>query len=361
MSSTLARSNPGLAAQLSPFPIQAYERQAVTSLVLDENQTTIDLANSLEPARRAFASGGISTEAAAILAFAQEEPEQRAASLAAAESLSLRGRILNFTVAQAAAERGDTQTSLAALDRLLTLYSNVRVQLIPAMVAYLDDAENIPALQQVLQGDPEWADEFFSRGSRDPETLQNLGRLRISMADTLSIRPGTDRGLVRQLVQADHWDEAFTLYSLFESNMASVPAETEGLGWGDQFPPFDWALADERDFHARPDASYAKVDVRIDSGRGGQLAQRLAPRPEAGGTLLIEHSLEPASSLGDMRVSVTCAQSEEVLGESPLSASPMRLPLGENPCQWVEIVIVGRAFSGRPGIAGEIGTIGFVD
>lgn len=361
LSSVLARNNPQLAVQLSPFPVKAYERLTTNSLALDEGQTAIDPTASLQPARHAFAAGGLSTEAAAILAFAQEDPERRARSLEAVNALSLRGRLLNFTIAQAAAERGDTQTALDALDRLLTLYANVRTELIPLLTGYLNSEDALPAFQRVLENDPEWADYFFNIGARNPDTLQNLGRLRLSMVDTLSIRPDTDRGLVRRLVQAGNWEEAFALYGLLNNNDGAGASPTSALGWDDTFPPFDWALADDRDFHARPDADFESVDIRIDAGRGGQLARRLAPKPESAGSLLIEHSLSPASSLQDMAVYVRCPETGEMLGESPMTASPMRLQLVENSCSWAEITINGRAFTGRPNIGGKIGTIRFAD
>ena len=361
VSSVLARSDPQLAVRLSPFPVHAYERLTTINLALDEGQTAIDPTASLEPARGAFAVGGLSTEAAAILAFAQDNPEQRARSLEAVNALSLRGRLLNYTIAQAAAERGDTQTALDALDRLLTLYANVRVELIPALTGYLSSEGALPAFRQVLENDPEWADNFFDIGARNPDTLQNLARLRLSMADTLSIRPDTDRGLVRRLVQADHWEEAFALYELLNGDGGPAASPAAALGWDDTFPPFDWSLADDRDFHARPDADFASVDIRIDAGRGGQLAQRLAPKPETAGGLLIEHSLAPASSLPDMTVSVRCPETGEVLGESSMTVSPMRMQLSENSCSWTEITISGRAFTGRADINGSIGAIRFVD
>lgn len=361
LSSVLARANPQLAVQLSPFPVQAYERLATINLALDEGQTAIDPTASLEPARRAFAAGGLSTEAAAVLAFAQDDPEQRARSLEAVNALSLRGRLLNFTIAQAAAERGDTQTALDALDRLLTLYASVRTELMPVLAGYLGSEDAIPAFRTVLQNDPEWADDFFSRGTGNPDILRNLARLRLSMIDALSLRPETDRGLLRRLVQAGDWDEAFALYELLNSNSGAASSAGAALGWEDTFPPFDWALADDRDFHARPDVDFDSISVRIDAGRGGQLARRLARKPESARSLLIEHSLAPPSSLSDVTVSISCPQDGAILAESVMSPSPMRVPLAENTCSWVEIAIAGRVFTGRPDVSGEIGAVRFGD
>ncbi len=359
LSNALARKSPETAAPLSAYSADAYLQLAMQEIGTGAADGTLDVSQAQDQAMQAFARDGLSTEAAAILAMAQADADQRAATLDAVSELSLRGRLLNFGLMQSAAEAGDNEAALAALDRLMVLYTNVRSQLIPAMAAYLEDESTLPAFEQVLRTDPEWAGSLFSYRGGGPESVGALGRLRVELGDAVTIDPADDRQLLRSLVTADHWEEATALYALLGGSGAASGGDPNALDWANAFPPFEWQLADERDFHARPGRDNATVDIRIDAGRGGDFATRLVAWPEGTTHLWIEHSMEPLAQLSDMSVRLTCAETEEVLAEAEFMPSVTTAQLPQTECQWIEIALAGRAWTGRTGLSGEITAIRF--
>ncbi|MEL1251531.1 hypothetical protein [Aurantiacibacter gilvus] len=359
LSNALSRKSPEAAAPLSVYSADAHLQLAMQEIGSGAADGTLDVTRAQDQAMQAFARDGLATEAAAILALAQEDADQRAATLDVIDDLSLRGRLLNFGLMQSAAEAGDDEAALAALDRLMVLYTNVRSQLIPAMAEYLQDESTIPAFEQILRADPEWAGSLFSYRGGGPASVGALGRLRVRLGDQVTIEPAADRQLLRSLVNADQWDEATALYALLGGSGNATGGNPDQLDWANAFPPFEWQLADERDFHARPSLDGSDVAVRIDSGRGGDFATRLVSWPEGATHLWIEHTMEPIAQLSDMSVRLTCAETNQVLVEAEFMPSVTAAQLPQTDCQWIEIALAGRAWTGRTGLSGEITEIRF--
>lgn len=359
LSNALARKSPETAAPLSVFSAEAHLELALREIELGIAEGTLDVSRAQAQASQAFAREGLASEAATILALAQDDADQRAASLDTVSELSLRGRLLNFALMQSAAEAGDNEAALAALDRLMVLYTNVRSQLIPAMAEYLQDENTMPAFEEILRTDPEWAGALFSYRGGGPDSVGTLGALRVRLGDAVSIDPLADRQLLRSLVAADHWEEATALYDLLGGSEEAIGGDTAELDWADTFPPFEWQLADDRDFHARPDLDGVDISVRIDGGRGGDFAQRLVSWPEGANHLWIEHTMGPLAQLSDMSVRLSCAETNEVLAEADFMPSVTTVQLPQTECQWIEIALAGRSWSGSTRLSGEISRIRF--
>lgn len=354
LSNASASSNPQQAAALSPYSSEAYRALALASITAAPDQMSVNTTQAVPFAREAYQRNGLDTEAAAILAMSQDTQEKRNASLGAINALSRRGRLLNFGLMQDAMAREDSDDALAALDRLMLLYTNVRSQLIPAMADYLRDERTFPAMAQILRNDPEWADSLFVSRGGGPETLANMARLRLELADSLTLDRATDRRLLQNLVTAGEWEQAFALYSMLEGPAGTQGEVSSEIDWAAEFAPFEWQLADDRAFHARVDRQGTSLDVRIDAGEGGDFATRMVPRPAGMSSLVIEHTMEPIAQLSDMSVKVTCVESGVELVDAEFSVSPMQVQLADDPCEWVQIVVGGRAWSGRRGLAGEL-------
>lgn len=359
LSNALSGRSPESAAPLSAYSAEAHLQLALQEIGSGADDATLDVSQAQEPAMRAFARDGLSTEAAAILALAQDQADQRSATLDAVSELSLRGRLLNFGLMQSAAEAGDNEAALAALDRLMVLYTNVRSQLIPAMAEYLEDESTLPAFEQILRADPEWAGALFSYRGGGPDSVGAIGRLRVRLGDAVTIDPADDRRLLRSLVNADHWEEATALYGLLGDSGNGTDDYPDELDWANAFPPFEWQMADDRDFHARPNLDGADISVRIDGGRGGDFATRLVSWPEGADHLWIEHTMEPTTQLGDMSVRLSCAETDEVLAETEFTPTVTTVQLPETECRWIEIALAGRAWTGRTRLSGEITTVRF--
>ena len=359
LSNALARKSPETAAPLSAYSAEAHLQLALQEIGSGAADGTLDVSQAQGPALEAFSRQGLATEAAAILAMTQDDADQREATLETIGELSLRGRLLNIALMQSAAEAGDNEAALAALDRLMVLYTNVRSQLIPAMAGYLEDESTIPAFEQVLRADPEWAGALFSYRGGGPESVGTLGRLRVRLGDAITIEPAADRQLLRSLVNADHWDEATGLYSLLADSGDVTGSSPEELDWANAYPPFEWQMADDRDFHARPSLDGADISVRIDGGRGGDFATRLVSWSAGATHLWIEHTMEPNAQLSDMSVRLSCAETDELLAEAEFAPNVTSVQIPESECQWVEIALAGRAWTGRPRLSGEITQVRF--
>lgn len=353
------RSDPQSATALSIYNAAAYERLAVASAVPGDDGLTLDVSEAVDPALKAFELSALATDAGAIVALSAPQPEQRLQGVDAMSRLSLRGRLLNFSVMQAATESGDTQMALSAIDRVLVLYDDLRRTLLTYMVTSLADDEMVPAFEQVLASDPEWADLLFVQGARDRDALRNLARLRINMADVLTIEPRADRALLAQLVRREAWDEAFALY---DDLYTGPPMASDGaLDWSSDYPPFNWSYADQREFRARPSPDDTELEVRIDGGSGGEFARRLVVRPEGALGLVIEHTLAPHPGARGIDIAVRCAQSGAELGTADFGISPVYVTFADEPCTWIEVSMSGRVSSRDPDLRAKISSVRFVD
>ena len=352
------RANPELASQISAFPARADERLAISMVEADESGIT-DLGAAIPLAERAFAASALRGEASAILALGQPSAEERGAALAAITDLQKRGRLLNFARLQHAAETGDIALGLGATDRLLTLYPSIRQRLVPVLGTFLAEDGAMELYEELLASRPVWVDQFFGLWQIDDESMRRLGLLRLSMGRDAGTRSQVDQQLVLRLIDRGHFAEASELYSLISDG-----ADTNGLAidWQDEFPPFDWQLANERDFHARPSSTSDGLRLRIDAGQGGTLARRFVTVPQGATDLEIDFSLESGPRDAELELTLTCqpvaTSSDVALGRS--TESPATAPLPEGECSLLEVMLEGRVFTGQSDLRAQLRSMRFV-
>ncbi|APE27877.1 hypothetical protein [Aurantiacibacter gangjinensis] len=346
------RGNSQLAAQIGVFPARAQERRAIAAVETDETGIS-NVAPALDEAQSAFAISPLRTEAAAILALGMEDSIERNAALDATTRLQQRGRLLNFAQLQRAATANDLETGLRAVDRLLTLYPSAREQLFPVLGSFLARDGAIAIFRDLLSRDPSWVNGLFGLRDIEPIAQKRLGQLRLEMGRYAGTSELIDRRLVARLAAQGFLSEAAGVYALISDDSGQT-ADPLSIDWQDAVPPFDWDLQTERDFHARTSTGRDGLRVRIDSGRGGTIAERLVAVPEGASSLLITHELDNTDRAAPLVLQASCADSAEAAQAEMRGDGSTRLALPAGDCSVARIVISGRALSGQRPIRGEV-------
>ncbi|MDF1835981.1 MAG: hypothetical protein P1U62_14040 [Alteraurantiacibacter sp. bin_em_oilr2.035] len=262
---------------------------------------------------------------------------------------------MNLLILQSAYERRDRDEALRALDRLLLVYPSTRQELIPVFAQSLAEDEAQPAYREILRRQPEWADAFFSLNSLEDDALRNLAKLRLSLANDIQLEPEIDRNLVTRLARRGMWSETLALHRLVAGERSAAALRV--IDWRQQHPPFDWELADERNFHARARANDATLAIHIGRGKGGELARRIIRLPPRITRLALDHTIQPRDSAERLKLSVLCPMEQRPLASETFGPRSVSVDLTPDSCEWVEIRISGRARSTGEDISGEVSRI----
>lgn len=352
LSNIYVKNAPTLAASLSPFTSEAYERLAVRTLQADQQEQVMTTPVSIEFARKAYRASPLATEALAILALSQPTMKKREIAIEAAQNLSRRGRVLSIVSLQSSIEREDAAGGIAALDRLLRVYPGFSGRMMTPLIAYIAQPGAVPAFERILALEPEWRNAFFMAKPPGIDGLRNLAMLRLTLGPDYPLEDGTELRLIQQLIAEDLWTEALALRDMGASGSALSKDGT--ISWANANPVFDWELADERGFYARPDPEFQDVRVKVEPGQGGVLARRLLKLPDAVRALTFDHSLQPARDLENFLLEVTCAKTKASLGKTSLARPSGRVNIVGAPCEWVYITVSGRVWSTGREVSGRV-------
>lgn len=352
LSNSLARQQPVIAAALSPYAAEAHEEAATALISADAQSGKIDVSGAEGHAARAAEAGLLSTEALAILALAQEDAYRREAIIDAAFAASRRGRVLNSAAMIAALEASDTDRLLTALNRTMLLYPSQREAMIPLMVQQLADKRMVPAFVQLLQTEPEWAEDFYIAAAREPDLAANIAQTRLSLPPGTTVAYEANRAILRALARAGQWDEAGALFARI-NDLDAVPPISGTLGWSDEYTPLEWEFFDRSGYFARRATDGDSITVMARGGNGGVIARRLVRLPETTTVFQVSHSLDMGSA-SRVRISLECPESNARWSDS-LGPSPTMMRVDQAlDCDYAWLRIMANAPAGAPVISGEI-------
>jgi len=356
-SSALTRKQPFYAAQLMPLNGAALEQKAIRQF-----QARVTTADDIAPAAKlsaaaamaAFERDPLSPKSFAILALAKDDPVAKRNVLEAGLKLNRRDLMLQSLVLQDQVSRKDYSNTLSTLDDILRVHPEQNTTFFPILIEALKSDDAAEAVGGILDRGSDWHDRFLDAAARDRDALPNLAKLRLRRDN---VDAETDRRLIRGLVAGGRIEQAYLVYARANPGGVQQGGLASGrLDWANNFPPFDWLLADEGGFRADFVGEENRLEVYLRSGKGGVLAERLVEAPSRPFSVGINHTLTPPPQVKDLRLQVSCPGAEELVVDQPFSVRPgeISIPAMASRCQFVKIVIYGRSWSGKPAIRGQI-------
>lgn len=360
-SSVLIPKDPQLAAQLLPINGLALEQAATRRFMagVETEEDIVPAAKAVVPmAKRAFAHDPLSPKSLALMAFAEDDPAAKQQLLAGATRLNRRDLLLQGLVLDGQVAAKNYGAALQTLDYILRVHPEQTSSFFPILTEALKDDAAASELGGLLDNTSPWHANFLNFASGKRDALPNLAKLRLARD---GVSRDVDQRLVSGLVAGGKIDLAHDVYvkAVGQAGAADTGAR---LGWGADFPPFDWRLADDAGFRAQPAIGDLTLEIFVRSGKGGVLAERLVKAPAAGSIIKLSHTITPAAQVKDVRLQAGCPGDEEPVLDRPLRIQPMRITLPDlsDRCEFVKLQIYGRSWSGRANIRGDINQLEIV-
>lgn len=291
----------------------------------------------------------LSPRAHALAIMAETDPGTKGDWIAAASSLNRRDIILQGLALEHHAARGDYAAAIATIDQILRVKPERSDTIFPLLTSALTSDETVPVFARLLADPLPWRDAFLMHAAKVDKARDNLARLR-SQIDFGN--EDFDRSLISGLVAQGDLARAAQLYTKLES-----PALSDGAyDWRQNYPPFDWTLANDAAFRAQPGNDPARLEFSIRPGRGGVLATRMIDTPSTPFAIGFKNEISPAAQAKDVKLELRCASSSTPFLEQAFNPGDARFEVQSVPadCQYLKISINARAWSGLPALRGTI-------
>ncbi len=328
----------------------AYQRFA--SEVTDPNDPTAAAKSAQAFALSAYKLNAITPKALAILVMAEGDQATRSNMLRAASRLNRRDATLQSLVLQEAIAANDHDRSVEALDQMLRVHPELSQDLFPVLAEALRNQANTETFAGLLDGSSPWHERFLKYALNDPELLPILAKVRseITVEDERF-----DQRLVAGLASRGEFDLAQSVVARANADVVAVSG-FGALSWSARFPPFDWKLVDEQGIRAQLASAGDALELYVRAGNGGLLAERLLQVPDAPFAISVDHRIAPIEQVRDMRLQLACANNNSVFLDERFGQSPANFTVSAVPpdCQTTMLRILGRAWSGRSHLNGNI-------
>tara|TARA_Y100000296_G_scaffold87454_1_gene134715 strand:- start:49 stop:1212 length:1164 start_codon:yes stop_codon:yes gene_type:complete len=351
----LTKKAPDTAIAAFPLNGLAYENIA-SAVFLATTEATGSPEEGAKAARpwalEAYRLEPLVPKAHAILALAEDDPETRRQILDAALALNRREPRLQAVVLQQQVADADYPAAIASLDRILRVKPSQYNELFPVLINVFAQEGATDEFAKILDGSSEWHGRFFRFAASQPSALRNMAELRRKMSFDDEV---TDRALLRSLVREG---DVATAYSLYQQITGSNATDAVGT-WSSDYPPFDWSLTDDTGLRAQPSLSGKGLEISVKPGKGGVVARRLMRAPAPPFAIAVDHTIERQQALQDIDISVKCAgQSDEIINANLVRQNGgYRIDSLPDECNFIEIGLEARAWSGRSAVNEEIEAI----
>lgn len=173
---------------------------------------------------------------------------------------------------ESAAQDGDNTLALNLLDRLMRVRPSTVRELMPQLVAQLEQNPNVAEMQQILALQPLWAPIFFSLAANSEILLPIVAEIRLSLGETASSNEAIDARYIANLGATGDYAAAWRIFSL-----RRTANDDSYLQFDTQYPPFDWTLAASADQTASLLPGNA-LEIDMLSG-GGEAARQTVHLP----------------------------------------------------------------------------------
>ena len=316
------------------------------AVVPDEAQALAQSSYSNEP---------LTPDSHALLALSMGSQEAQSGFVALATQLNRRDQTLQGLALQRHVNANNVTQAIETLDAILRVRPTRSEELFPVLREVFSADGAVDEFAEVLDGTSPWHRRFINFALNDAGSLNNLRQLRQK-------RPfpddEQDKALVRNLAQAGELRSAYALFE--EVNGSGNPARSDGtLSWSSEFPPFEWQLANQANFRAQESLTSDALEVFIRPGQGGIMASRIIETPATPFSISLEHDLSSSDASNSLQLGVGCAGAGKLSMATNFDDTSAAIEVSNLPsaCEFLLIVIRGRAWSGQTAIRGTISPI----
>jgi hypothetical protein len=360
-SKAIERLSPSTALQLNPDNGEALARQAFEDFTVRVGEGAKPEEASSELASMALQAQRyepLNPRAHAMLAWSAETRDKGMQVLNAGLTLNRRSLQIQGMALQRFGENEDIERFVVTLDQILRVHPERLEELGPSLVQALRDEQSIEVFAFAFAKESPWHRRFLATATVDGEAAINLAKLsrRIAYQDM-----DLDKLIVARLVSLGETEAAashrrWSIERQGESGATAIAADAK---WPVGYPPLDWKFSEETSARAQLSRDEERVEVYVRSGRGGELISRMFGVTQSEYTLAIAHSFDEGTGDDNLRAQLFCnGRGKAFFDESLSDISPSRaVTISPSKCGFVELKIVGRAYTGQPAIRGEISSI----
>lgn len=291
----------------------------------------------------------------ALLVLAETDQKQRLRLLEGASAMSRRSLLLQGLVLDRHTTDGNYAGTINTIDQILRVDPARSDIFFPILTRALVYDETVPLFADLLDDELPWRQSYLAYAVSDSDALDNLKELRLK----IDFRDEAfDQRLIAGLVAQGKIAEALELYMVLAQPRGARGSKGTPF-WTSRYPPFDWQLADERGRRAQPTSDLFALEVLIQSGNGGVLAQRLIKAPPMPLMVSVTSAISPKTQLENLNVTLTCFGQSEPFFEQSLATGADRFVVKDSPadCGFLFVGLSGRSWSGAPAIRGTISSI----
>ena len=308
-----------------------------------------------EWARKSYKHEPLTPESHAILAYTVEEHTARSNILKVASGLNRRETRLQAVVFQEQVAAKEYLEAIATLDRILRVRPSSSQSLFPVLLPVFVQEGSSPQFAEILDGSSPWHQEFVRYAIGQPAALLNLVELRkrTSFDDVL-----LDRALLRNLVEAGEVELAYTFYTQLRESGGNA-ADKDWQGWTSTSMPFEWQYVEQTGMRAQPTRDSRRLEISVRPGKGGAVARRVFPVPITPFRLEVDFDDLSDQALQDIDLSARCANGQSLLAKTSLAdlGNSYRFNGLPDACSFVEVIIYGRAWTGRSSLNAELNAV----
>ena len=235
-----------------------------------------------ELASDAFANDPLEVETLRTIAlgrYAQEDPDKALELLEKATEISRRESMANMWLVQEYGRRGDLDQVLSNFDRALRTSSRVREAAMAPLVNLLAQPEAHPLLGDLLQKDPEWAEDFWSEFARNEVALDNAEAFFANNPVKFSdVTVETRRAIYNNLKRTRRFATLFHLAALDPDASISTSMDADsGFSVTSDGDPFGWQLNSTGNFATVVNRRSGIMEIDARAGSFGTAAERVVP------------------------------------------------------------------------------------
>jgi hypothetical protein len=190
----------------------------------------------------------------------------------------------NWQFTQALAAQ-DLPRSLRLVDRILRENDTLRLQYLPVLIAGVAEPEGFSALYPLLQKQPPWENEFWSRAASQPNIPAEMAVMRqklfVSRGQKTPVTPFlvADVHMIRNLIRHGQFDAAKSLHDYLsgqggDQKNAAVRGEVT-TDFTSYDSAFDWQLTSQGDVQADVNDTGSGLSVETAANNIGVFARHL--------------------------------------------------------------------------------------
>lgn len=360
LSSIVTRKSPNQALVFLPTNGEAREQSAfrLFQRQLDEGYA-IDIAakSALPQAISGLKTDPLAPKAHAILALTELRSNDREKVLRLANKLNRRDLALQGLVLQMHLDAEDYSNVISTLDQILRVHPEYYENFFPLLLDAVKVDSAAELFPNILTGEADWHESFLIFAVKDPEAQENLAGIR----DRLKIQnTGFDKRLIAGLAAQGKLEAAREIYDEIRESRERKRLGKEDF-WLSDYQPFDWALADQRDFRAQPSRDGAKLELYARSGQGGTIGRRIIVTPRLPFQMVTFLKMRASGRSDTVRLSLRCDIGGPPFLDRVLSPGNNVIVVDRlaSNCTQFMIEIHARALRGEPTLRAELSAITF--